>query len=44
VRTGFQEELGRLEADLQTESDLVLRSLRAALSALNHGDSELADG
>jgi phosphate transport system protein len=43
MRTGFHEELVALEAELQTESDLVLRSLRAALSALEHGDRELAD-
>jgi phosphate transport system protein len=38
----FHEELDRLEAKLQEESDLVLRSLRAALAALEHGDAELA--
>jgi phosphate transport system protein len=43
MRTSFHEELERLEADLQSESDLVLRSLRAALSALEHGDRELAE-
>ena len=43
MRTSFHEELDRLEAQLQTESDLVLRSLRAALSALERGDCELAD-
>jgi phosphate transport system protein len=43
VRTGFHEELDRLEARLQTESDLVLRSLRSALSALERGDADLAD-
>jgi phosphate transport system protein len=43
MRTGFHEELAELEAQLQTESDLVLRSLRAVLSALSHGDAELAD-
>jgi phosphate transport system protein len=43
MRTGFHEELVALEAELQTESDLVLRSLRAALSELEHGDRELAD-
>jgi phosphate transport system protein len=43
MRIGFHEELDRLEAQLQGESDLVMRSLRAVLSALEHGDSELAD-
>jgi phosphate transport system protein len=43
VRTSFQEELAQLEAQLQSESDLVLRSLRAALSALEDGDRELAE-
>jgi phosphate transport system protein len=43
MRESFHEELAGLEADLQAESDLVLRSLRAALSALENGDSELAD-
>jgi phosphate transport system protein len=43
VRTSFQEELAQLEAQLQSESDLVLRSLRAALSALQDGDRELAE-
>ena len=33
----------RLEQVLQDESDLVLRSLRAALTALEHGDAELAE-
>jgi phosphate transport system protein len=43
VRTSFQKELAQLEAQLQSESDLVLRSLRAALSALEDGDRELAE-
>jgi phosphate transport system protein len=43
MRTGFHEELAALEAELQAESDLVLRSLRAALTALEHGDRELAE-
>jgi phosphate transport system protein len=43
VRTGFHEELDRLEATLQTESDLVLRSLRAVLTSLDRTDLELAD-
>ena len=32
-----------MEGNLQAESDLVLRSLRAALTALEHGDAELAE-
>ncbi len=43
MRTSFHEELDKLEAQLQTESDLVLRSLRAALTALERQDVELAD-
>jgi phosphate transport system protein len=43
MRTGFHEELEALEQELQCESDLVLRSLRAALTALEHGDRELAE-
>jgi phosphate transport system protein len=43
MRENFHEELAGLEADLQSESDLVLRSLRAALAALEHGDRELAE-
>ncbi len=43
MRAGFHEELQRLETELQTESDLVLRSLRTALSALDRSDPELAD-
>jgi phosphate transport system protein len=43
MRTGFHEELEQLEAKLQAESDLVLRSLRAALTALERQDVELAD-
>jgi phosphate transport system protein len=43
MRESFHEELARLEAELQSESDLVLRSLRAALSALEDGDRELAE-
>jgi phosphate transport system protein len=43
MRVGFHEELAELEAQLQTEGDLVLRSLRAALSALERQDAELAD-
>jgi phosphate transport system protein len=43
MRSGFHEELAGLEARLQTESDLVLRSLRGVLTALERGDTELAD-
>ena len=43
MRTSFHEELERLESELQAESDLVLRSLRASLAALEHGDRELAE-
>jgi phosphate transport system protein len=43
MRTSFHEELVGLENELQSESDLVLRSLRAALSALEDCDRELAE-
>jgi phosphate transport system protein len=43
MRESFHEELAALEQELQAESDLVLRSLRAALTALEHGDRELAE-
>jgi phosphate transport system protein len=43
VRVTFQEELETLQANLQEESELVLRSLRGALTALEHLDVELAD-
>ena len=43
MRLSFQEELDRLEANLQEESELVLRSLRGALNALEQQDAELAD-
>ena len=42
-RTSFQEDLDRLEANLQEESELVLRSLRGSLNALEQQDAELAD-
>jgi phosphate transport system protein len=42
MRESFHEELAQLESELQAESDLVLRSLRAALTALEDGDRELA--
>jgi phosphate transport system protein len=43
VRETFQEELERLEASIQEEAGLVLRSLRACLNALAEQDVELAD-
>ena len=43
MRTSLQEELDQLETALQDESDLVLRSLRAALSTLERRDVELAE-
>jgi len=42
-RASFQEELHSLEATLQEESELVLRSLRGAMSALRNQDEQLAD-
>ena len=42
VRLSFQEELDRLEASLQEEGELVLRSLRACMNALSQQDVELA--
>ena len=43
MRLSFQEELDRLQANLQEEAELVLRSLRGALNALQQQDAELAD-
>ena len=43
LRISFHEELNALEASLQTEGELVLRSLRGAVSALERQDVELAD-
>ena len=43
MRDEFHRELEHLEASLQAESDLVMRSLRTALAALAEGDGELAD-
>ena len=43
MRLSFQEDLDRLEAHLQEEGALVLRSLRGALNALQQQDAELAD-
>ena len=39
----LQEEIDRLEASLREEGDLVLRSLRGAMGALEEQDVELAD-
>ena len=43
MRVTFQEELGELETALQTEGELVLRSLRGAVEAVCTQDTELAD-
>jgi phosphate transport system protein len=43
MRITFQEELEELETSVQTEGELVLRSLRAAVEAVSSQDSELAD-
>ena len=43
MRLSFQEALDQLEAHLQEEGELVLRSLRAACQALCTQDGELAD-
>jgi phosphate transport system protein len=43
MRITFQEELEQLQADLHEEGDLILRSLRGALNALQQRDVELAD-
>jgi phosphate transport system protein len=43
MRLTFEDELSQIEADLQQEGALVLRSLRAALNALTQTDFELAD-
>ncbi len=43
MRLSFQEELEQLEASVQEEGVLVLRSLRGALNALVRSDLELAD-
>ena len=42
MRITFQEELEQLQANLHEESELVLRSLRGALNALQQQDVELA--
>ena len=43
MRISFQAELDALEASLQTEGELVLRSLRAAVETVTSQDVELAD-
>jgi phosphate transport system protein len=43
MRQTFHQELAQLEADLQEEGQLVLRSLRGAMKALEERDTELAD-
>jgi phosphate transport system protein len=43
MRGQFHRELERIEAKLQSESDLVMRSLRLALSALDESDGEAAE-
>ena len=43
MRLTLQEDLDGLEASLQEEGELVLRSLRGALNALVDADTELAD-
>jgi phosphate transport system protein len=43
MRLSFGDELEQLEASLQAEASLVLRSLRAALNALAQTDFDLAD-
>jgi phosphate transport system protein len=43
MRNEFHQELERLEARLQFESDLVMRALRLALTALDDSDNEAAE-
>ena len=43
MRAEFQQDLDQLEADLQEEGIIVLRSLRGVLNALESQDVELAD-
>jgi phosphate transport system protein len=43
MRANFQEELDNVEAQLQEEGALVLRSLRGAINAVQENDRELAD-
>ena len=42
-RVTLQQDLDRIQAEIQHESDLVLRSLRGAVNALRKRDVELAD-
>jgi phosphate transport system protein len=42
MRIALEDGIGGLELGLQAESNLVLRMLRSALNALEHGDAELA--
>jgi phosphate transport system protein len=42
-RVSFQEDLDRVESNLQEEGELVIRALRGALNALRQRDLELAD-
>ena len=43
MRTTLQERLDLVQATLQEEGSLVLRSLRAVMNAIEEGDAELAD-
>jgi phosphate transport system protein len=43
MRIALQQDLNRLQADVQNEGELVLRSLRGAVNALRTRDLELAD-
>lgn len=43
MRASFQDDLAKLEADLEEEGQFVLRSLRGAMSALRERDVELAN-
>jgi phosphate transport system protein len=43
MRTTFQQDLARLEADLQEEGQYVVRALKGAMGALRNRDIELAD-
>jgi phosphate transport system protein len=43
LRISFQQQLDEVEASLQEEADLVVRSLRGAINALEQRDLELAD-
>ena len=43
VRITLQEEMDRLQATLEQETELVLRALRGSINALREADPELAD-